>query len=218
MTDADTLPDPRDPEVRERLHRARIYPADGKPFFWENPNVPRDAAEVHRGQLVEELLRRERVHGPPTRAGMLQRLEYEARHDPLMPPWLHRYWFVPSEAMLALDALFEETFGAGYSIAGSGAEGDRAIRSADLWTDFTMLVYPTPGTVGSPERRKVLEKEIPVRLAALGIPRARVSIWDEVEPARAFQGLMAGSHVREGYKRLGIPREYEPYPEDLDNW
>jgi hypothetical protein len=193
---------------RVRLAQACLWPDDGVPFWWDGPQVPRNVAHAERAKLLAALHRAEFVHGPPTATDMLARREFEARHDPLMPAWIERPWFVPSSVMLAIDALFEAEFGRGYSATGGGAEGRWAIKDPRQRTSITFLVIPEPGSVGPPDRRRALEAAMPARLAAIGLPDGRVAIWNETPPAKAFLGMMSGRVIRSGHVRLGIPREH----------
>jgi len=205
-----------DATLRTRLHAAFLHPDDGKPFWWEASHVSTDIATRERSRLLDALRAAETVVGPPTMAGMLARREYEARNDPLMPPWLHRPWFVSSEVMLAVDALLERELGTGYSAVCGGSETRRAIADPRQWTEMSWLAFPVPGAIGDRDRKGV-ESTLPLALAAIGLPGTRITVWNEVEPARAFNGLLSGAVLREGYKRLGIPREY-PDPIDIDNF
>lgn len=207
-----------DDDTRQRLARAWIGSSTKEAFWWENPNVSRDIAEREHARIMSRLRRAETEHIVPTSGEMLARFEFEADNDPSMPPWLRRFWFVPSDRMLAMDALFETAFGVGYSAVGSGFEGERAIRSRDLWYPFRLLVIPTPGTVGGLERHQEIEDDMRSKLERIGLTGAGVTLWNETEPAKAFQGMLSGAPVREGYKRLGIAREYSPCPADPDDF
>lgn len=174
--------------------------------WWTDPILLNPENDAYRRQLVADLEDKERTFGPPTVRDMDRRLQYEAQRDPGIPRWLRRPWYVPKDQMLAAEAILVEAAGFGYSASGMSFVGETYLRRGGDAPALDLTVSPVPGRI--PPGRDVREKEearIVARMTEAGIAAPRIRLWCDMEPDKAFHGMLSGRTIRLGHMALGIP-------------
>jgi hypothetical protein len=223
LPDDDFLSQPWSCALEARFQAAWMDPEPVRFWFEDGETIARpdlrEGVMSMRRDFLEWLRQAETEHGPPVMREMLRRLEFEAKHDPEMPPWIHRPWFVPGAVMLRLECLLSAALGFGYSLSGWGCAGEYALRHRDRPEPLRVLACPVPGILpqGRSER-EAIEERLSEQMVEIGLaPSSRLTLWNDTEPAKAFHGLMSGRIIREGYKALG--QAPEPTPLNvLDGW
>lgn len=177
--------------------------------WWTDPRLAGPEHDDLRLRLLLEMEEAERSGEPRNRYGLDALLQHEAETDLAMPAWIKRPWHVPVAHMLAAEALLVETVGMGYSASTGGGKGTRVLRGGV--EGLGLLVYPVPGHLPSGiEARAAEEERLTAILRERGLVNPRILLWNDVEPPKAFHGLIEGIPVRNGCVALGIVPEPAP--------
>ncbi len=178
--------------------------------WWTDPRLAGPEHDDLRLRLLLAMEEAERSGEPRSLYGLDGLLEHEAWSDPAMPPWIKRPWHVPAAHMLAAEALLVEAAGMGYSASTGGGKGPRVLRGGV--EGLGLLVCPVPGHLPTGiQARQAEEERLTAILREQGLVNPRILLWNDVDPRRAFHGLMEGIPVRNGCVALGIAPEPVPY-------